>query len=560
MRICAIVILAALAVVFLSGGAFAKPSAPPANPRAGQTWKSADGSVMIYVPAGEFTMGGSYFDCPKHKHKVGGYWIDKYEVTNAQFLKFARSTHCVIENACTDQSQIKADNRPIIGISWRDACAYAKWAGKRLPTEAEWERAARGTDGRIYPWGNKWDPNKAALNRAKWDDVDPVGSNSGDRSPVGCYDMAGNAVEWCLDRYDTTGYRAYMKGKPRAMALGFIYCTRGAGAAQGKNEAVTFSRGWGMPNYFRPGLRCVIGKAPSIKPLDFDYGCEANKTPRIYRTPAPPAKPKPGDVWICPKNGAEMVYVPAGPYNTSIHFVSSEKDIPKGSTDSYFYGNTVSFGQRSITSPGSGPHAAVTPEKKIVTGAFWISRYPITRMQYRQFIKATGYRPIPTYGGYDTPGRGYFPAMGLAREDAAAYAKWLGQRLPDIREWEKAGRGTDRRIYPWGSKWIPYAFIGFSFKYMDSDPIGSNPFTRSPYGVWDMATRNMEFADPPGAARSGKPIDECFLISGGFGVGPHVSVPVEYVLRCNQLGITRIYQDPRSYPLNNPFRCLLEAK
>lgn len=143
---------------------------------------------MVYISAGSFIMGSTIGDrdeFPQHTAATDEYFIDLYEVTNEQFQQFDPNW------PITEQNR----RRPAL-VTWEQANAYAKWAGKRLPTEAEWEKAARGTDGRLYPWGNFFE-----LAMVAWDDSEPVGSNLTCISPYGCYDMAGNVWEWTADWY-----------------------------------------------------------------------------------------------------------------------------------------------------------------------------------------------------------------------------------------------------------------------------------------------------------------------------------------------------------------------
>ncbi len=408
-----------------------------------------DGSIMVYVPGGEFVMGGISEQQPTHVRILPGYWIDKREVTNAQFKKFIANTHYAVEGDWKIKNTKNWAKLPAIGVTWKDACAYAKWVGKRLPTEAEWERAARGTKGQLYSWGNEWNPSLAVLGKKSMGDVEPVGSHPRDKSPVGCLDMAGNAQEWCLEHYTESAYIRYIKGDNTYQRLGSIYSARGSGPCGNEKTAKCSCRFWGTPGWPWCGFRCVDGPDPKFKYRKYDYDCEYNSQPLIYDTQKPPSNPKPGDVWICPKNKAEMVYIPAGKFKTG-------------------YNNKLTTAS---------------------TGSYWISRYPITVQQAREFIRATKYKPLEYWRCYDLPGQESHPACGFAYEDAEAYAKWVGQRLPTATEWEKALRGTDGRNYPWGnqnmSDWhIPY----YGVPRLESVPIGTRPGNKSPYGVYDMAS------------------------------------------------------------------------
>ncbi len=184
---------------------------------------AADGSVLLLVPAGEFRLGP-----PGNEKRVAlkAFYMDRTEVTNAQYAKFlaavrkqgdaawrhpdqpnSKRNHLPLFWADPNLGEAKG-NCPVVGVDWFDAYAYAKWADKRLPTEAEWEAAARGTDARTYPWGNS-PPEERFRYRANFFgsylEADgfrftaPAGSFPSGASPYGCLDMAGNAAEWCAD-------------------------------------------------------------------------------------------------------------------------------------------------------------------------------------------------------------------------------------------------------------------------------------------------------------------------------------------------------------------------
>jgi len=172
-----------------------------------------DGSVLVRVPAGAFLMGSQDGDSdaldeekPAHEVDLDEYWIGKCEVTNEQFERFVAETGyrttAEVEGSAVSWRTMKEQwgpQVPVVCVSWFDARAYCEWAGGRLPTEAEWEKAVRGTDGRKYPWGNNWDASLAWCEQTSGGRPHPVGELVAGASPYGCLDMAGNAWEWCSD-------------------------------------------------------------------------------------------------------------------------------------------------------------------------------------------------------------------------------------------------------------------------------------------------------------------------------------------------------------------------
>jgi formylglycine-generating enzyme required for sulfatase activity len=177
----------------------AAPTAPPVT------------DIMIEIPAGPFAMGsdaGDPDEAPAHEVDLPAFEIDKFEVTNADFAQFVEATgyQTDAEKAGSsknwrDDAEGK-DNHPVVRVSWNDAVAYCEWVGKRLPTEAEWEKAARGTDGWMYPWGGEWDPSKANVKETGLRGTAAVGSFGAGASPYGVEDMAGNVWEWTADWYE----------------------------------------------------------------------------------------------------------------------------------------------------------------------------------------------------------------------------------------------------------------------------------------------------------------------------------------------------------------------
>lgn len=182
-----------------------------------QEFLGKDGAPMVLIPAGEFVMGspdgeGLDNEQPEHKVWVDAFYLDKFEVTNARYEKFMEETGRARPKFWEQLDLTVHGELPVIGVSWHDAKAYCEWAEKRLPTEAEWEYAARGTDRRRYPWGNAA-PTAQLVNYGKnWsykfyeDRLEPVTSHEAGKSPFGVYNMAGNVFEWVADWYEIKYY------------------------------------------------------------------------------------------------------------------------------------------------------------------------------------------------------------------------------------------------------------------------------------------------------------------------------------------------------------------
>ena len=212
-----------------------------------------DGAVMVYVPAGAFTMGtdlsdipealqGGFKNAPKHMVTLSGYWIYKNDVTVAEYKAFCQATGRAMPEAPIWGWKA---NHPMENVTWADASAYAQWAGVSLPTEAQWEKAARGTDGRAYPWGNKWDASRCANSAGSnhLSSTKPSGSYPSGASPYGCLDMAGNVWQWCADWYDENHYNSAPSTNPTGPASGAARVLRGGS--------------WNFinPDYFRAAYR-----------------------------------------------------------------------------------------------------------------------------------------------------------------------------------------------------------------------------------------------------------------------------------------------------------------
>ena len=216
---------------------------------------------MVDVPAGWFLMGqddGPRSSRPQRMVYLDAYAIDRTEVTNAAFAAYVQETGLRPEG-WNDEVAATHGDFPVVALLWREADAYCRWVGKRLPTEAEWEKAARGTDGRIYPWGNSWDPGRANTVEAALEGPLPVGSLPGGASPYGAMDMAGNATEWVADTFDFDYYSRAPDRNPPGPSQVMDHVLRGGSWAAPAEHAQTFFRDSShsaRPNS-RVGFRCA---------------------------------------------------------------------------------------------------------------------------------------------------------------------------------------------------------------------------------------------------------------------------------------------------------------
>jgi len=224
-----------------------------------------DGTVMVYVPEGEFEMGdGKDSDCPKHRVFVSAYWIGVYCVSNAQYLQFVEATGHRAPNNQVHRESAKA-RHPVTDVSWDDAVAYAQWAGCALPTEAQWEKAARGPRGLIYPWGDDWDATRCRHDKNKGNESTcPVHAYPGGVSGYGTYNQSGNVLEWCADGHDSGYYAQSPSRDPRGPEGGPFRVGRGGGWwAGGPGLFRGAFRDWIDPAYRDGNLGFRLVRQPS---------------------------------------------------------------------------------------------------------------------------------------------------------------------------------------------------------------------------------------------------------------------------------------------------------
>jgi eukaryotic-like serine/threonine-protein kinase len=251
------------------------PTATEASLSIGSTKVSPkDGMTMVYIPAGEFTMGspeGVGFDDehPEHHVYLSGYWIDQTEVTNAMYEKCVKARVCLSPmkySSPTHDSYYENpqyDNYPVIYMFWIYAKTYCKWAGRELPTEAQWEKAARGTDGRTYPWGNTLPNIDLSNSSSNVGDTSKVGSYPGGASPYGALDMAGNVLEWVADWYGN--YPSERVTDPQGPSTGDERVLRGGSWSNNANRVRSIYRFKYTPEFTLDlyGFRCALSATAS---------------------------------------------------------------------------------------------------------------------------------------------------------------------------------------------------------------------------------------------------------------------------------------------------------
>ena len=238
---------------------------------------------MVVVPRGEFGMGSQEHQDEKlHNVVLDAYYIDKYEVSNKDYKEFMKATSHPAP-AYWDDPRLNKPEQPVVGVNWYDANGFCEWKGKRLPTEAEWERAAKGPDGNAhYPWGHQLDSSKANYGQ-NVGHTTPVDSYPEGASGFGAYNMAGNVFEWVSDWYDPTYFSVSPALNPQGPATGLNFANQGpvkvlkGGSWLAPPSSLhTSHRFWNQPenNSYGVGLgfRCAQSASPvNLHTVQYDF-------------------------------------------------------------------------------------------------------------------------------------------------------------------------------------------------------------------------------------------------------------------------------------------------
>ncbi len=451
-------------------------------------------SGMVLIPSGTFRMGSTTGDAnerPVHTVTVDAFYMDTHEVTNAQYADFlnamgrhadaghtwlalgSRGAH-IERLGGTYRPKAGYADHPVVRVSWYGAMAYAKWAGKRLPTEAEWEYAARGGEsGLKYPWGNTIDSTRANYDRnvGETTRVGHYGANS-----YGLYDMVGNVYEWCLDAYNRDSYASYPARNPLSGAFSIHWLSDNY--TEIKSRRVLRGGSWlSEAQYVRVANR--FDYTPTSTSLFTGFRCARSASSTQQETP-----PSPDD-----ENPQKWSSRDAQPSDPS---VSGMVLIPSGT-----------FRMGSTTGD-----ANERPVHTVTVDAFYMDTHEVTNAQYADFLNAMGRHAdaghtwlalgsrgahIERLGGTYRVKAGYadHPVVRVSWYGAMAYAKWAGKRLPTEAEWEYAARGGKSGLkYPWGNT-IDSWHANYDRNIGKTTRVGH--YGANSYGLYDMVGNVYEW-------------------------------------------------------------------
>ena len=459
-----------------------------------------DGGVMTMrgVPAGSFPMGSERYDDERPPRSVflDGFYLAELEVTVSKYAACVSAGVCAPAASGSTCNDTAGPAHPANCVSWYDAGDFCAWAGMRLPTEAEWEKAARGSEGRVYPWGRTSPEGAGDCERAVMmaagvglgcghDGTAPVGGRPAGTGPYGHLDLAGNVWEWTADAFERDYYRRSPPENPVNDGPATQRVVRGnSWYYSDPNPDMRAANRFG----FRPlrwvpyvGFRCA---AAADRGATHDYLLDPGPAERVALTLSDwmarnqLAMAAEGDTLPRrdPPARDDMVNVPAG---------------------SFRMGSTLGDSDES-------------PVHEVVIDAFEIDRHEVTVAHYRECVVEGACREPHSgsaayrieaeayYLNWGQPGRDAHPVNGVSWYDANNFCLWASKRLPTEAEWEWSARGDDGRRYPWGNEeaTCKRAIIddgGDGCGHEMAWPVGSRVSGASSFGVLDQAGNLWEW-------------------------------------------------------------------
>jgi formylglycine-generating enzyme required for sulfatase activity len=453
----------------------------------------------IEIPAGEFLMGSnpiqpitSYPDeSPEHQIDLEEFFISAKPITNAQYEKFVLSTgykkpgHWI---GGVVPSQKKA--HPVTYIDWDDANAFASWCGASLPSEAQWEKSARGSDGRLFPWGDAEPTSEDANFGNLIGDTTEVGIHKSGASVYGVLDLAGNVWEWTSSIHREYPYNSN-DGREDVNLWGARVVRGGNYLSSAKN------------------IRCADRHSIYPTARDIYIGFRvATKNLSVIKK----------DCGI----DFEWQKIPAGKFLMGSRYTQTNEELP----DPEYFGVSKHGANRPADFDNE------LPQHKLILDEYRISKTPVTNAQYEIFTKATSY-PVPGHWpeGVVTPEIANHPVVYVDWADVQAFCNWAGVALPNEPQWERAARGRDGRIWPWGNTppTKDLANFGQSDKTGRTQAVGSYPHGASPEGLLDVAGNVWEMVGSayrpyPYEASDGREnfdLPEEYVLRGGSFYSPH---------------------------------------
>ena len=528
-----------------------------------------DGAEMAWIAPGAARFGCVPDDAqcypdesPGRDIRVSkGFWIDRTEVTIARYRAFARATGRL---APPSPSFRQLDEEPVVNVNWQDAMEYCTWAGKRLPSEAEWEMAARGATSRArFPTGENVTHDQANFEGTSGADRYPRTAAVGSfpANTLGLFDVAGNVWEWVDDWLDPLGHAAAGELDPHGPAEGKLKVLKGGGWNSGPISLRVSNRGRFPPNARNEfvGFRCArdgstTGGTPagaSPEPLNVvePVAQVAAAQPAPAGSQAPPVAPAPQQP---PQESQPVASRPATAPEAAQprerrKFPPAEIEMVFVPAGQYEMGCVLGDGQCS--GDEQPRHRVVFPK------GLWAGIAEVTVAQLRQFSEATGY-PMPRQPAWTADDH---PAAEVSWADATAYCTWAGGRLPTEAEWEYLARGGSAGLrYPGGPtitrEEANYDGVGGRDQWGKSSPVGS--FAANGFGLFDTLGNAWEwcadwydegyYARSPVTSPAGPETGSQKVVRGGSWTSDPGRLRLSY----------RSSQDPGMGTVSTGFRCV----